>query len=232
MGKVEGMFHASGGQVSPSVAPRSMIWKLPSSKDPLAFSGLVLTQVGYNCGTRAPIEPGEGAVVIGDGMVGQWAAQTLRCRGAKVILVGRHDDRLARFDGGETVNARTSDDWVAEVKAVARAPIAVGVDTVGDREAAMQTLGILRREGHLVSAGFYGTDDIVSLQDLRMGEKSVDSVSGWTTPRMDAALDWIADGRLKTLPLITHHFPVAQAADAWRTIQSKTEHALGVILDW
>lgn len=232
MGKVEGMFHASGGQISPSVAPRSVIWKLPSSPEPLAFSGLVLTQVGYNCGTRAPIEPGEAAVVIGDGMVGQWAAQTLRHRGANVVLVGRHDDRLARFEGGQTVNARDTADWVADVRTAAGGPIAVGVDTVGDRGAAMQALGMLRREGHLVSAGFYGTDDVVSLQDLRQGEKSVDSVSGWTKPRMDATLEWIAAGHLETLPLITHHFPAARAADAWRMIQSKSEDALGVILDW
>ena len=43
MGKVEGMFDARGGHVSPSVSPRDQIWKLPPDVDPLAFSGLVLT---------------------------------------------------------------------------------------------------------------------------------------------------------------------------------------------
>ena len=39
-------------------------------------------------------------------------------------------------------------------------------------------------------------------------------------------------GHLQTLPLITHRFPVAQAADAWALIESKREPVLGVILDW
>ena len=49
---------------------------------------------------------------------------------------------------------------------------------------------------------------------------------------MDETLRMIAGGYLETLPLITHHFPVAQAADAWKLIESKTEPVLGVILDW
>lgn len=33
-------------------------------------------------------------------------------------------------------------------------------------------------------------------------------------------------------PLITHHFPVQQAAAAWQLIESKAEDVLGVVLDW
>ena len=32
--------------------------------------------------------------MIGDGMVGNWTAQTLLKRGAKVMVLGRHDQRL------------------------------------------------------------------------------------------------------------------------------------------
>jgi threonine dehydrogenase-like Zn-dependent dehydrogenase len=42
----------------------------------------------------------------------------------------------------------------------------------------------------------------------------------------------IAEGHLQTLPLITHHFPVDRAADAWRLIESKSEPVMGVVLDW
>ena len=40
------------------------VWRLPSGIDPVAFSGLVLTQVGYNCGARAPVKVGAGAIVL------------------------------------------------------------------------------------------------------------------------------------------------------------------------
>jgi threonine dehydrogenase-like Zn-dependent dehydrogenase len=49
---------------------------------------------------------------------------------------------------------------------------------------------------------------------------------------MDRTLELIRDGHLKTLPLITHHFPASKAADAWKLIESRDPSVLGVILDW
>lgn len=234
LGKMEGMFSPWAGQVSPSVSPREQIWQIPPGVDPLACSGLVLTQVGYNCGVRAPIAIGEGAVVIGDGMVGQWAAQTLAWRGANVVLVGRHAERLALFGEGPLrcgVN-ECEQDWVQVVRQRFPTGVQVAVDTVGSTTVIEQLMGMMKRYGHIVSAGFYGTQDQVALQPLRNRELSLDLVSGWSQPRMDATLNLIAAGHLQTLPLITHHFPVAQAADAWRLIAQKSEPVLGVILDW
>ena len=56
--------------------------------------------------------------------------------------------------------------------------------------------------------------------------------AGWTKERMDATLELLAQGVLKTLPLITHRFPVHQAADAFDLILSRREPVLGVVLDW
>ena len=234
LGKIEGMFSPWAGQVSLSVSPREQIWKIPAGVDPLACSGLVLTQVGYNCGVRAPMAIGEGAVVIGDGMVGQWAAQTLAWRGANVVLVGRHAERLQLFGNGPlrgTVNAREQD-WLPVVRERFPAGVQVAVDTVCSTAMVEQVMGVMKRYGHIISAGFYGTQDQIALQPLRNRELSLDLVSGWSQARMDATLALIAAGHLQTLPLITHHFPVTQAAEAWRLIAQKGEAVLGVILDW
>jgi len=234
VGKVEGMFQPLGGHISPSVTPREHIWKLPARPQPLAFSGMVLVQVGYNCGTRAPIQPGQWAVVIGDGQVGQWTSQTLSWRGARVIMLGIDEDRLAcarRITGCETINI-TSTDWTAAVRSLAPDGLAVAVDAVGSREMTEKIIKLMTRCGHIVSAGFCGEDDKISLQALRDLELSVDSVSSLTCSRMDATLKLIAEGVLQTLPLITHHFPVEKAADAWQLINQRREHFLGVILDW
>jgi len=240
MGKVEGMFASLGGHVSPSVSPRGQIWKLPQGVDPLAFSGLVLTQVGYNCGRRAPLQVGDVAVVLGDGMVGQWAAQTLAWRGAEVVLVGHHAYRLAMFAEGamrHRLLAREGDDWVRAIgdalsEGRRTEGIQVLVDTVGSIPSLEALIPSMRRYGHVVSAGFYGTRDLLSLQSLRDRELSVDMVSGWALDRMNHTRDLIAAGHLQTLPLITHHFPVQQAAEAWSIIAGKRESVLGVVLDW
>ena len=233
-GKVHGMFHPSGGQLSPSVTPREGVWKLPPQPQPLAYAGMVLTQVGYNCGSRAPVAPGEGAVVLGDGMVGLWAAQTLALRGARILLLGRHEDRLRRFpdtDVHRRCNEREGD-WRETLAGFLPDGVDMLIDTVGSIEHIQTILPHMNRGGRIVSAGFHGTDDLLSLQDLRNRELSLHSVAGWTRPRMDRTRHLIATGQLQTLPLITHHFPMDRAAEAWNLIQTKAEPVLGVILDW
>jgi len=234
IGRVEGMHHWYAGQVSPSVCPRGDLWKLPKGIEPLAFAGMVLTQVGYNAGIRPAIQIGEPAVVIGDGMVGQWAAQTLAWRGAEVVLVGHYDYRLDNFvhrPFRHSINAKQVD-WVQAIQDQFPDGVQVVVDTVGSIAIMEAAQKVLKRFGHLVSAGFYGSQDALPLQPPRYGELAIDLVSGWTRPRMDETLRLIAGGYLETLPLITHHFPVKEAAQAWKLIEEKTEPVLGIILDW
>ncbi len=234
IGLVEGMHHSYAGHVSPSVCPRDQVWKLPPGVNALAYAGMVLAQVGYNAGKRPRVEVGDLALVFGDGMVGLWAAQTLAWRGAEVILVGRHDYRLRLFANRpfrHTVNTGKTD-WKTFLKSNFTGTLQVAVDTVGRMELLESVLPFMRRFGHLVSAGFYGPADRLSLQPPRYGELAIDLISGWRRERMDETLRMIAGGYLETLPLITHHFPVARASDAWTLIESKSKPVLGVILDW
>lgn len=234
MSQVEGMFDRHAGHVSPSVCKAHFVHKLPEGADPVAYAGLVLTQVGYNCGTRPRLAPGQLAVVIGDGLVGQWAGQTLLARGARVVMTGRHESRLAAFragGGGETLLVPAGS-GVAGLKKLTDAPVQVLVDTVGDTSYYAEYLPVMAHGGTVVSAGFYGTEDKIELQRYRFRELAFDLVAGITRERLDTTMEWIRTGRLKTFPLITHRFPVARAAEAWVLIESKREHVLGVVLDW
>ncbi len=235
IGRVSDMHHWYGGQLELSVAPKEHVWSIPQHADPLTFSGLVLTQVGYNAGSRAPLPSDASlAVVVGDGLVGLWTTQTLLNRGARVILVGKHDYRLElapRSDRLHSINS-TQTNWVDEVIRNHGEEIAIGVDTVGSIKEMKNLMRVSRRFGHLVSAGFYGEQDCFSLQPPRYKELSIDLVSGWTRERMDETLDQVAEGKLTALEYITHRFPVERAADAWDLILSKREPVLGVLLDW
>jgi 3-hydroxyethyl bacteriochlorophyllide a dehydrogenase len=234
-GNVLGMFESWAGHVNPSVTPAGQVYKLPDAPDPLAYAGLVLTQVGYNSGIRSPMNIGDGAIVIGDGLVGQWAAQTLAWRGAEVMLVGKHAQRLRHFGNRpyEHVHNLTEDaDWVGRANQLFPNKARIAVDTVGSAEVMGRFFDVLQRYGHAVSAGFYGTQDAVALQPLRYGELSIDLVSGLRPNRMVDTIRLIAGGYLETLPLITHRFPAREAAAAWDLIESKREHVLGVILEW
>ncbi len=228
--RVDGMKFDTGGHINPSVTHASQVWKLPEGADPIAYSGMVLTQVGYNCGIRPDVRPGDVAVVIGDGLVGQWAAQTLAHRGADVTVLGRHDDRLALLPSpirSYHLKRHGLADWIGD-----RRDIAVVVDTVGAMDTFRQLKPAMRLNSHLVSAGFLGTEGMVDIQELRPQEITLHTPSGWTKERMDAALAGIRDGWLRTAPLISHRFPADKAEEAWRLIMEKTEPFLGIVLEW
>jgi len=232
--KIDGMFWDAGGPISPAVAHQSQIWKLPNEVTEVAASGSVLTQVGYNCGIKAPIAPGDRAVIIGDGMVGHWAAQTLAWRGARVALLGRHDVRLQKFAARPMdllINTKQQDAF-STLQKWAPQGLQVVVDTVGALADLKVLLPQMRANGHLVSAGFYGENGLINIQPLRTGEQTLHAPSGWNRKRMDATLELMAQGVLQTEHLITHRFPIEQAVAAYDLILSRREPVLGIVLDW
>jgi 3-hydroxyethyl bacteriochlorophyllide a dehydrogenase len=237
MSRVTGMFdNRFAGHISPSVCAQGACLPLPPGLDPAAYSGLVLTQVGYNCGSRSPVTPGVVAVVAGDGLVGQWSGQTLAQRGAKVVMLGRHRDRLDKFRPHGHAILGGDDNGVAAVRALGLGPVQILVETTGSHRLLHDYLPLMARGGHMVIAGFYRpAGDInlqLALQQFRNSEISFDLASGATAERLEETLRWVADGRLRTLDLITHRFPVEQAAEAWTLIESKREPVMGVVLDW
>jgi len=237
MSRVEGMFdNRFAGHVSPGVCDERSVHLLPAGSNPLAFAGLVLTQVGFNCGSRSPVTPGQKAVVVGDGLVGQWAGQTLARRGATVAMVGRHAERLARFGPYGRTLLGPADHGIESLRTLGHEPVQILVETIGDANVLKSYLPLMARGGHMVIAGFFRPSGDLNLQAtleaFRNYEISFDLASGATRERLEATLEWVADGRLDTLGCLTHRFPVERAADAWRLIQTKSEPVLGVVLDW
>lgn len=230
--RVSGMYFPFAGHISPAVTSADQVWKLPEDAPGLPYAGMVLTQVGYNCGTRPGLSAGDRAVVIGDGLVGQWAAQTLLHRGARVNVVGRHERRLRHLPvapGIRAIDARSED---AAAALAQEGSISVVVDTVGNMDAVHAVLPLVERNGHLVSAGFLGEHGRVDIQELRRKEITLHTPSGWTRERMNQTLAGIRDGWLHAADLITHRFPATHAAEAWDLILSRREDFLGVVLDW
>lgn len=223
-----------GGHVSPAVTQEESVWKIPRGVDPIAVSGLVLVQVGYNCAVRPPVEKGDIAVVVGDGLVGHWSAQVLAHRGASVILVGRHDMRLQRFKmpGGFTVNEKMESSVKRVQDLIGSEKVAVLVDTVGSVSTIESFHSLMRRNGHIVSAGFCGTKGLIDIQMLRKGELTLHCPSGWQRDRMNRTLDLIAEGVIDTTSLITHRFPARKAEKAWDLILNRKEEYLGIVLEW
>jgi 2-desacetyl-2-hydroxyethyl bacteriochlorophyllide A dehydrogenase len=234
--KVKQMHLGFGGHMAAGPCDANEVFALPEGLDPVAYSGLVLTQVGYNSGTRPAVQPGTRAMVVGDGMVGQWAAQTLQNRGAKVLLCGRRPNRLALFEAREgdlALNGHDAD-WFARALEWAGGAFEIVVDTVGNEvnfDLNLKLIAHLAHDSHWVTTGHEGFKAWMDLKQFIYHETTVHTPCGWTRQRLEATLGLIAAGKLKTLPLITDHLPAAEAREAWRRI-SENKQTLGVILDW
>ena len=102
--------------------------------EPLAAAFEILAQVPAAAQARC--------VVLGDGKLGLLAAQVLAAAGARVLAVGRHDDKLSilRRRGIETV---VGDAWD-------RAPADVVIEATGSAAGFAQAVAATRPRGTLV----------------------------------------------------------------------------------
>jgi 2-desacetyl-2-hydroxyethyl bacteriochlorophyllide A dehydrogenase len=229
------VFAGWGGHIEHSVLPQREVIPLPEGLDPVKAAALVLTQVGYNGGSRPPVRSGDRALVVGDGLVGQWLAQMLRHRGARVLLVGRRPERLAcagQWSADRTVDVRQTP--LAEA-AQQEAPggFDIVADTVGTAGSVAQVMGLVRRDGHLVLNGYYREGEhLLSIQQLHSREITAHAPAGWTRQRLEATLGLVEDGALRVRELMTHILPVEKAVEAYDLVLNKPQAFLGICLDW
>jgi 2-desacetyl-2-hydroxyethyl bacteriochlorophyllide A dehydrogenase len=224
-----------GGHIEHSVQHQNEVIPLPADIDPMAAAGLVLTQVGFNGGSRPPVNDGDRAIVVGDGLVGQWLAQTLRHRGAHVVLVGRRPDRLALAEKYSADVVANSHDTSLEEVAAEHGPdgFAIIGDTVGTAESVESLLRLVGHNGNLILNGYYREGQhLLSINQLHGREVTVHSPSGWSRDRLTATLELVAAGALKTSELTTHIFDAEAASDAYDLVLNKPEPFLGIVIKW
>jgi threonine dehydrogenase-like Zn-dependent dehydrogenase len=108
--RVMGILNADGAFAERVAVPIANLHEVP---DALADEAAVFTEplaAAFEILDQVRIEPGLHCVVLGDGKLGLLAAQVLAAAGARVLAVGKHEDKLAllRRRGIATV---TLDAW-------------------------------------------------------------------------------------------------------------------------
>jgi 2-desacetyl-2-hydroxyethyl bacteriochlorophyllide A dehydrogenase len=232
----EGLLSVWGGHLQYHVAEASSLIKLPDEVSTREASGLVLAQVGYNGASRPRVEPGDTAVVIGDGLVGQFACQVLRHRGAHVILSGHHDERLALAlaygAADEVVNSAQQD---LKEYVFARYPegVPITVETASKRELIRLAVELLSYDAQFVLLGYYPEGEcLIDTHWVRAKETTVYCPNAIRRGRMEATLSLIGAGHMHAEELITHDFPAAEAPAAYGLMLSRAEGFLGIVLAW
>ena len=240
--------------------PKNLCVKIPEgvSWEDAAFTtlGAIALQ-----GIRvADLEIGETVLILGLGIVGQLIAQAAQAAGCRVFGVDPRLERVAIAKEGGTEEGSSSNDLEQLLQAAQPFTAGHGFDAVIIAAATEETqplvlAGELARErGRVVVVGevpleaprqrFYEKELQLRLArsygpgryDPTYERHGLDYPFGfvrWTAQRnMLAFLQLVSSGKVRVSPLITHRFPIHQAAQAYELVVSETAPLLGVVLQY
>ena len=238
--------------------PHTLCVKIPDnvSDDQAAFT--VLSSIGLQGIRLLAPALGEKVAVFGMGLIGLVVVQLLRSSGCEVLGVDLNPDRLAlaKAFGVETVNVAQGADPITAAMSWTQGK---GVDGVlittatKSDEVVHQAAEMSRKRGKIVMVGTAGMnlrradfyEKELSLQLScsygpgrydetyeQAGQDYPYAFVRWTEQRnMQAILSALSARRLVVGDLITHHFDLADAPEAYEKV-TNDPHALGVLLQY
>lgn len=236
--------------------PVNLCARIPDHVDDESAAFTVLGAIALQ-GIRL-VQPtlGESVVVTGLGLIGLLTVQLLRAHGCRVLALDfdRAKLDLAQRCGAEVVDLAADADPIAAAQEFSRQR---GVDAViitastSSSEPVHQAALMCRKRGRIVLVGVTGLElsraDFYEKEltfqvscsygpgryDPAYEEKGQDYPFGfvrWTEQRnFEAVLDMMAARQIATTELVTHRFPIADAARAYDLIAS-SEPSLAVLI--
>jgi len=164
--------------------------------EPVAAAFEILAQIS--------LEPGQKAVVLGDGKLGLLVAQALKTSGAEVLLVGRSPQKLsiARRMSIRTASADEPRKEMADVV----------VDCTGSTTGFEAALSLVRPRGTIVVKTTVADKFSINLAPLVINEITV---VGSRCGPFEPALQALSDGSVQVAEMISGVFPMEQAIEAF-----------------
>lgn len=220
---------------------------LPTGTNPLAGAFVRVGAIALNAVLAADLAPGSTVAIFGQGVIGLMATRFAVLNGATVIAVdGIEARRSQALAWGATHAMAPSPELAGDIrKATGGAGADVAIELSGNYRALHEATRAVGADGTVVAAGFYQGD----AAGVRFGEEfhhnrvqliasQIGSVPNrlrarWTVPRMQqTVVDHLASGLLDAPALVTHTFPLADAAQAYELLDTDAASALQVVLEF
>jgi len=197
--------------------PSRCCWRAPAA---VANEDLVLTEplaVVVRAVGRGGVRSGETVAVVGAGTLGLLALQVVRGHGARVLVVGRSARRfaLARDLGAEATHALADGSVEAAARVFSgREGVDCVIETAGTAEAVHHALMLVRPGGRVVLTGL--PHEPTPVEFFFVVRREVTIVGSMIyQDEFAEAMRLVADGTVKTRPLVTHHFALETISDAF-----------------
>ncbi len=228
--------------------------KVPSAVDPQDAVWTHVALISLTAVRASSAELGDHVAVLGQGLIGSFAAQLFRSQGCRVIAIDRLRERLdiARKCGIELVVDASAEDPVAAVRKLTQDRGAeVVVEATGSAAAALQAADMAAQNGEVIllgtPRGSYEADVTPLLRAVHRASPNMTlkGAHGGSLPparspfikhslarNADIILDMIQRGELALEPLVSRVAKAEQAPDLYRQLRDHPGKALGFILDW
>jgi len=214
--------------------PQNFVYKLP---DALRFEHAAMIEavsVAVHAAGLTPVALGDTAVVVGSGMIGLLAIQSLRLRGCgRIIAVDIDDARLklaAELGATNVANAQNCD-VPAHVRGLTGGRGAdIAMEVVGATQPVQTALACLRKGGALTLVGNSSPNIELPLQSVVTRQIKLTG-SCASSGEYPACLDLLARGAIRVEPLITAKAPLTDGPSWFHRLYNREPNAMKVILE-
>ena len=172
--------------------------------------------------------PGERVLVVGVGPIGLMFVQLAKALGAGQVIVSSTNDargRQAREYGADlSINPKKEDLEQAVLAATGGEGVDIAIVAAPSPEAQTQAVELLAYHGRL---NFFGGLPVehemvpINANRVHYRELYLTGTTGSSVKEYRATMDLIARGRVDVASLISHRFPLSQAAEAVKFARSK-----------
>jgi L-iditol 2-dehydrogenase len=214
--------------------PAAKIMALP---DTVSFDQATLIEplaVGVHAVRVGGVQQGTKVLVLGAGTIGLMTLQAAKAAGGNPVVIT--DTRAERLDlarqlgADEAVNP-LEPGFEQRVKQIfGHDGPDVIIECVGAAATVKDAIAVARKGTRIVIAGVFDSDVPVPLGLVQDRELEIVGTLMYAGDDFQTALDLLAAGQAKAEPLITHRFPLDQAAEAFATADSR-EGVLKVLLE-
>ena len=179
-------------------------------------------------------EVGESVLVVGQGLIGQFAMQYYHLRGARVAVADLHPKRLeaAMLSGASHAVNTSTDNMNDATRAFWPGGADIVVDTTGNYNAIESSIDCLRWRGKYVFLGWCKGDCTFNFP--RLHGKVHAAYFPWNLEGQRAAAAWrlINSGAMQVDHLTTHRFNYQDAQEAYDLIFDAPQDYLGILFNW
>lgn len=220
-------YKVDGGYAEYVKAPAGNAFPIPAfmNFEEAAAFPLVYLTAWHMLITRASLKPGESVLVLGAGSgVGGAAIQIAKASGARVIATAGTEAKLAKAKqlGADEAILHGDREWSRDVRQMTNKR---GVDVVFEHVGQKtwdESLKSLAPGGRLVTCGATtGYDGKIDIRYLFSRQLSI--LGSYMGSRLELASALEFAERCKLKPVIDRVFPLAQAADAQRRLESREQ---------